>query len=82
MRKMARMKIEDGKDEDGKDENLVVAIETSGEGRATDEGEEGETAPSCHHHQDLDHHGHGSDLDDESQGHNDDDDEDMMDILK
>ena len=41
---------EDGKDEDGKDENLVVAIETSGEGRATDEGKEGETAPSCHHH--------------------------------
>ena len=48
--------VDDDKDDDDKnhadaaDENLVVAIEASGEGGAADEGEEGEAAPGCHLH--------------------------------
>ena len=35
----------DGGDDDG---DLVVAVEASGQGRAADQGEEGEAAPDCH----------------------------------
>ena len=45
-----------GKDYDEEDDNLVVAIEASGECGAADEGEEGEAAPGRHHHdKDCDH---------------------------
>ena len=59
------------------DDNLVVAIEASGEGRAAHEGEEGETAPGCYldqnlddHHRD-DHQDDHQDIDDDSHGHDD-----------
>ena len=41
---------DDNNHDDAVDENLVVAIEASGEGGAADEGEEGEAAPGCHLH--------------------------------
>ena len=38
----------DGSDDDG---DLVVAVEASGQGRAADQGEEGEATPDCHREQ-------------------------------
>ena len=74
--------VDDDKDDDDKnhddaaDENLVVAIEASGEGGAADEGEEGEAAPGRHLRWGLDDRGGDKDLDDDSHGHDHDDSHD------
>ena len=53
---MKNITLAKGKDYDEEDDNLVVAIEASGECGAADEGEEGEAAPGRHHHdEDCDH---------------------------